>query len=415
MTMKKYTGTKEAERQYIYDLISGIVERCPRRAPTSEDERQAQLIMQEEFRKIGLDTDLRPFKYNRSLYANIALHFGLGSLGTAVSGLAPHLGLALHGLAAGSYWRESMRKGYLLRRVFPFRDSQNLLATMPAATGEPTLRVVFVSHADAAFTGLIFSDFAVEKLGGNPPPALSFLKRSMELATKSQAALAGFDALRTVFGPLTWPLRPIEYALNLPGFLAFILNMEVVLRNQVVPGAADNLSGSAVMPVLAKRLGPDKPADVEYVFVVTGCEEASLGGSDALAREMEGVWDKDKTVIIGLDGLTNGQLQYIHTEGEVTPLPMPAWLRNTVEEAKQGEERFAAVKGYAIPVGGTDVAAFLARGFAGVCLTAVDERRGAPRHYHQMSDTPANMDMDELMYSLDFAEHLARTLIKQRR
>ena len=190
--------------------------------------------------------------------------------------------------------------------------------------------------------------------------------------------------------------------------------MEAVLRNEIVPGANDNLSGTAALPILAKRLAKSKPADVELVFGVTGCEEASLGGADALARDMEGVWDKSKTVILGLDTLTNGELQYVEIEGEVTPMPIPAWLKDTLDHTAASEPRFNPVKGFEIPVGGTDVAAFLAHGWEGVCLTALDPELGAPRHYHLPSDTPENLDLDQLMLSIDFAEQLIREIMKRR-
>lgn len=402
------------EKQYVKDLLERLVAECPARRPTSDDERRAQAILQAELERLGLAAHLEGFHFNENLYANMALHFGLGTLGTIVSGVAPLAGLALHAAAGGSYYAESSRRGYFLRRLFPWKPSQNLLATLPAR-GEPDLRVVLIGHADAAFTGLLFNPAVVERFSQKPPRALRFLQRSMAVTCYSQFILAGIDLLRLSFGRLaTLPLRPLEAVLSLPGFIAFVLNMEVVFRDQIVPGANDNLSACVALPVLAQRLATAKPDNVELVFAVSGCEEASLGGADALACAKNGVWDKSKTVVIGLDGLSNGELRYAALDGEVTGRRATRWVCEAVERAAASEPRFAEVAGFDIPVGGTDIGAFLAHGYDGVALICVDPHVGSPKYYHTMNDTPANLDYDKLMFSIDFTEQLVREIIRTR-
>ncbi len=402
---------KAKERQAVRELIERIVAECPVRRPTSADERRAQLIVRDEFEKLGLKTHEESFTFNENLYANLALHFGVGTLGSVVSGVAPLAGLLLHLTAGVSYWADSTRRAYLLRRLLPFQASQNLVATIPAA-GEPDLRLVILAHADAAFTGLIFDPRMIKLISGAPPFGISYLSRSLAMTTHSQFVLAGFDFLRLCFGPLTWPLRPLEALLSVPALLAFVLNLQMVLRDEIVPGANDDLSGVAALVALAQRLGPAKPANVELDFVVTGCEETSLGGADALVRSKQGVWDRTKTVFLGLDGLTNGELKFLEPEGEVVAVSVPRWLRALVEETAVSESRFAEVEPFQPPVGGSDIAAVLARGWDGVCLACVDMERGSPRHYHAPTDTPENLEYDQLMFSIDFAERLARKIIE---
>jgi len=403
------------EKHYIRELMERIVAECPARRPTGDDERRAQAILQAELESLGLDAHLEGFHFNESLYANLALHFGLGTLGTLVSGIAPLAGLALHAAAGGSYYADSTRRGYFLRRLFPWKPSQNLLATLPAK-GEPALRIVLIGHADAAFTGLLFNPAIVSRFAKEPPRALRFMQRSMAVTCYSQFILAGIDLLRLSFGRLaTLPLRPLEAVLTIPSFIAFVMNMEMVLRDQIVPGANDNLSACVALPVLAQRLAATKPDDVELVFAVSGCEEASLGGADAMARGKKGVWDKSKTVIIGLDGLTNGELRYAALDGEVSGRRATRWVCETVERSAASEPRFAEVTGFDIPVGGTDIGAFLAHGYDGVALICVDPQVGSPRHYHTMQDTPGNLDYDKLLFSIDFTERLVREIIDTRR
>ncbi len=404
----------ENEKNTMLELISRIVRECPRRQPTSEDERRASEIMQEELARRGLSTQVEPFRFNSNLYANVTTHFGLGVLGTVVSGVTPLAGLALHLLAGGSYWADSTRRAYLLRRLFPFRNSQNVLGVMPAE-GEPALRIVLNAHVDAAFTGVLFNPKTIALMESNRlPKQLDFVRRSLALATWSQFILAGFDLLRIFAGPLSWPLRPLEFLITVPALLAFLFALEVVLRNRIVPGANDDLSGVAALPILAERLARTKPPEVELVFLATGCEEASLGGADALARAKKGIWDPERTVFISLDSITNGDLRYISLEGEVVRTPIPRWLDTVVHEVIQADERFTGVEGYEIPVGATDAAAFLAHGFDAMGLICIDPQQGAPRHYHMPSDTPENLDLDQLSLSVDFTEQLVRGIMRHR-
>ncbi|MBW2701621.1 MAG: M28 family peptidase [Deltaproteobacteria bacterium] len=404
------------ELELIRELVTRIVAECPKRAPTSEDERRAHEIMRTEFEALGLAVTEHAFKFNKSLYANLALHMGLGVAGTAVSGLLPWLGFLLHAGTAASYWTEATRKGYWLRRLFPWRPSRNVLATLPASdpsASEPALRVVVAAHVDAAYTGLLFNPDVIRALEQGPP-SMDFTKRGLNVAVRSQVALAGIDLLRMFLGPLTWPLRPVEAILTLPSLVAFLSAIDVVLRNRIVPGANDDLSGVAALLVLARRLLVQRDPRVEYVFVATGCEEASLGGADALARDMAGPWDKHRTVVLGLDGLAGGDLRFVETEGEITRAHIPAWLKQVCQETTASEARFEEVTGYAIPVGGSDMEAFLFHGWEAVALVCVDPTIGAPHHYHQPSDTPENLDVDKVLFSTDYAHKLIESIITQR-
>jgi len=404
------TGLQFDELAYTRALLERIVRLCPRRRPCSEDERRAHELMRVELTRLGLPEGvLDEFRFSESLYANMALHFGLGTLGTAVSGLAPAAGFVLHALAAASFMLDSTKRAFLLRRLLPWRRSQNLVVTLPGLDPEPALRLVFMAHADAALTGRMFEPAMVALVERLPGP----LGRLMAVTAYSQLALAGFDLLRLALGPLTLPLRPVEALLTLPALLAFVLNLEVVLRDEVVPGANDNLSGVVGMSLLARRLLASKPPQVELVFVVTGAEEAGLGGAAHLVAANAARWDRARTVAIGLDGLSNGELRYFD-EGEVVRRRVSPWLREELERVAASEPRFASVRAFQIPVGGTDVLPFHERGYDGLCLGCVDPALGAPRHYHLPSDTVENLEPGAIIEAVDFAQKLVVAIAQRR-
>ncbi|MBI5527745.1 MAG: M28 family peptidase [Deltaproteobacteria bacterium] len=400
---------RAAERQRIASIIGRIIQACPERRSTSAQERRAQEMMAPELSGAGLQCSWHPFTFNDNLHANMALHFGLGVLGTAISGLFPAAGLALHAGAAASYWADGARRGYFLRRLLKFKEAANLVAVAPAR-GPVRLRLVFIAHADAGFTGWVFDPRVIRGAEGGP----GILKRPLALATAATGALAGFDALRMVLGPLALPLRPLEWLFTVPAAITCVLNAQIILKDTVVPGANDDLSGVEALPVLARRLLMKVPDGVELSFVVSACEEAFLGGADALAREMEGTWEKDRTVVIALDALTNGDLHFIGVEGEVSSFASPRWLRETAAEVAARMDLPGGLKTIDPPAGGSDAGPFLARGYDALALVCVDPALGAPRHYHQPGDTLENLDMDQLMRSIDFCEALAREIIWRR-
>jgi hypothetical protein len=114
--------------------------------------------MKSEFAKLGTKPKEHHFLFNDSLYENLILHFGLGTLGTAVSGIAPGLAMVMH-LAAGiSYHRDSTRKGYLLRRLLKFKPSKNIIVTLPAKKKLKARIVIlqFPNHLVLLFSLLLF-------------------------------------------------------------------------------------------------------------------------------------------------------------------------------------------------------------------------------------------------------------------
>ncbi|EYF06965.1 M20/M25/M40 family metallo-hydrolase [Chondromyces apiculatus] len=408
------------ELAWARDFIARVVAACPARASTSDDEARAHTLVEAEMKALGLATERQTFSWNQSLYESLALHFGLGTLGSLFTARAPRLAFALHAGTAASYLADSTRKAFVLRRLLGFRPSQNVLGTLPATTSAgpassgpassgpassstptaPRLRIVFLAHVDAAYTGLIFHPEVASRAAGSRGP----LAKPLRLATLALAGLAALDLLPPGVGSPR--LRTAaRVALTIPPLLSAAFNLDVSLRRQVVPGAMDDLSGVAALLLLARRLRAHKPDDVELVFVATGCEEAGLGGAQALCDAMKERWDPAHTVVIGVDSPANGTLRY-YLEGEIVPVPLAPWLRDALERVSGSEPRFAEVKPFAIPVGGTDAIPFAVAGYPAVSLGCVDDRTGTPRHYHLPTDTPENLEPEAITLCLAYVERL---------
>ncbi|MCC6521839.1 MAG: M20/M25/M40 family metallo-hydrolase [Polyangiaceae bacterium] len=402
-TARRLSAAEEART--AHELVARIVAEAPRRMATSGDERRAHELVRAEMDALGLRTEVHAFRWNRSTYTVLALHFGLGVVGSVAAFVSPALALALHALAAVSFVLESTRAAFLLRRVFPFAASQNVLGVRPAS-GTPRLRVVVLAHVDAAFTGVVFRPAFIARFGSKPG---SPLYKSLRVAAAALVALAVTDVLELALGG-SWPLWVARAVLSIPALVATLLNLDVVLRNQIVPGASDDLSGVAAMLLLGRRLQSELPDDVELVLVATGCEEAGLGGAQALLRDLRARWSPADTVVLGLDSPTNGDLCYYH-EGEVLRVPLAPWLEEVLLSVSAADAALADVRAFDIPVGGTDAIPFARAGYPAVTLGCVDRRAGAPRHYHLPSDTPEHLEVEQIPRALDLAERVVAAIV----
>lgn len=400
------------ERAWAEALIRHLCDDVPPRRAGTAAERQAHEVVVAELARLGVASDLEPFEFVDNLYAVLALHFGIGTLGWAVGGRRPLLGAALHALAGGSYWADTERRAEVLRRAFPQRRSQNLVATLPATSGTTRLRVVTLAHIDAAYTGVLFDPRFVRTFAHKgvraPWPA-----RSLGVATEAELAAAVSCVARAALGGRGRALRRAEHALALPALLAFLLNGQIVVRDETVPGACDNLTGVAATVLLARRLLADRHPDVEHVLVVTGAEEAGTGGARRLLAAHRHEWDPATTVVLGIDGLSNGELFWA-VEGELGPKPVVPWLADALRTAAASDARFADVGPYELPVGSTDAMPFTCAGYPATSVICVDLEQGSPRHYHHPSDTPDNLDWGRFAESVDFAEAVIREVVRAR-
>jgi hypothetical protein len=384
-----------------------IEELGPGRVTGSALEKKAQEKLGAELELLGFKLEWRPHTWTRSIYSGLMVQFGLGVAGTVVT-LAgqPLIGAALAWLAAISYFLESMRWALLVRGFFPKVHSQNLLATLRARK-TMRRRLVTIAHADAAFTGLLFNPTLLTYATKPPPHALRWLGKQLGVGTLSMAITGTLSLLAGlgVWGAPAW----LFVAVGIPALITFMLNLDVTVRNTIVPGAADNLSGCTASIELAHRLVGTLPDDVELVIVISGSEEAGTGGAVRLAQQLEksGQWKKEDTFVIGLDTLCNGTLRYLE-EGEMWAMAVPPKMLAAIE-ATNAESELKATK-YVIPSGASDSLPFLVRGWDTVCLSCIDPVIGAPRNYHSPSDTWKNIDERELDSSIDYAEKFLRKL-----
>jgi hypothetical protein len=172
-----------------------------------------------------------------------------------------------------------------------------------------------------------------------------------------------------------------------------------------VPGAADNASGVAAVLALTEAwlAGPRPADDVELVVLLTGCEECSLLGAAAWADRHRAELRSRPTVFLNIDGVGMGPPRFLGAEVPAAGLPLraPDWVLEQCA-AVAAEQGLSDAGPHALP-GPTDTLAFLARGLPGVTIVGFRNGYVLP-HYHTMQDTSTNMDFDEALAGVRFAQ-----------
>lgn len=381
----------------VHSTLHWLASLAPTRLTGTPEERAVQDAIAERLKPHGFEATVQPFRFSRHIYGSLAMHFGL-ALGFLVVGLyVPWLGASGHLVVAVSFYSEAVRRRHLLRLLWPRVATQNLILVKPARESLRR-RVVLVAHVDSAYTGLMFHPAVLRQIAKPPPRVLFFLRKQLLLPFVCVLLLMGFEATHPLFVPPLWLL----VVLAAPIGLVFFFNADVVLRNRVVPGAADNLSGCAAQIVVGEQTSV--PPDVELVLVFTGAEEAGTGGAAHLARTCG--WDPSITDVVILDTLSNGTLHLLE-EGEIFPVPMPEELAASARAAARavGEPEPTP---YPVPAGATDALPFLVEGFRAIALTCIDPEQHAPRNYHHPNDTADRVDPVQLEASTRIAQAMVR-------
>lgn len=381
----------------VVDHLRWLAGLAPTRLTGSAGERVVHDALAARLAGLGFRVERQPFRFAPHIYGSLALHFGLGVALVVLAGWAPRWAALGHLVVLVSFLSEAVGRRHLLRRLWPRVDTQNVLATWPS-DGPLRRRIVCVAHVDSAYTGLLFHPPVLRALTRPPPRPLP--NKQLLLPVLCLALACGVELLAPHAGVLA--------ALAVPMLVVALLNAEIVLRDEVVPGAADNLSGCAAQLVVAEAWAARPEPGVELVLVYSGAEEAGTGGAAHLARAMRGRWSVDDTEVLVLDTLSNGAL-FVLEEGELWPVQVPPELRAAVS-AVAAQLGLPDPPTFAVPAGATDALPLRVAGYRALALTCIDPAYGAPRHYHHPTDTAENVDPVQLEASTRLAEALVRHL-----
>jgi Zn-dependent M28 family amino/carboxypeptidase len=285
------------------------------------------------------------------------------------------------------------------RTTAPLRPTWNVIARC----GDPdaTRTLVVLAHHDAAPTGAIFDDQAQAFLGELFPGVLERIDTSLPLwwSMLAMPAMVALGAARR---------RRTMIATGLVGSLVGTAVFADIARRPVCPGANDNLSAVAVLVALAEQLRENPVEGLAVMLVSCGAEEVLQGGIHGFAGRHFPALDRERTWFVNLDTVGSPKLVLLEGEG---PVVMEDYHDRTFRDlvVRAGESAGVHVRRGMRSRASTDAVIPSRAGYPTTTITSID-RYKALSNYHQMSDTPENVDYGTVMQALILTDAVAREL-----
>jgi hypothetical protein len=363
------------------------------RLPCSPGEREAAEWIAERLRASGARVAIDDELVHGTYFTPLGVLNGVGAAGgLAVLAGRRVLGGLAAGAAAAAIWQDlTGGRRRAVRRWLKRRLTTNVVAELGDPGAEHTL--VVHAHHDAARTSFIFDQTAARFMVDNFPGLMARTDRwppLMGLVIAGPAAVA--------VAALTGGRRTALVGTGVAaGAAAVMANM---IRQPVVPGANDNLSGVAVLLEVARRLrdagGP--PAGVRVLLLSAGAEEANQEGMLAFARRHCGRLDRDRTSFLCLDTVGSPELVLIEGEGFLRMFEYPSPQKERVAAAARDAGVFLR-RGMRFTFA-TDGLIPLRKGYPTASIGSVTEYL-VPANYHWPTDTAGNVDYRSVAAATD--------------
>ena len=282
------------------------------------------------------------------------------------------------------------------RGALPHGSTWNVVAE----AGDPDARrtVVFISHHDAAHSGLVFHP-ALPRLG------MRFTPRLHEKADQSIPIMFGvfLGPLLTALGGLSGRvgLRRLGGLFSAGATAA----MADIGARAVVPGANDNLSSVGTIVALAHALRERPVRGVRVILLSTGSEESFMEGMQGFGRRHFADLPRESTEFVCLECVGSPFLCVVEGEGMLLMRHYPEEAREAL--ARAGEDAGVPLRRGLKTVGATDGLIALRAGYRVSTLGAVDETK-FPSNYHWPSDVPDNLTWESVEGAADVCEAYVR-------
>ena len=338
-------------------------------------------------------------------YAPLIGGLAAASAAAGLAGLLPSLRKPAAAIAAGvaAAIADDVSNGPRLARraTTKPRTTWNVVASCGDARAERTL--VVLAHHDAAPTGRIFDERVQVWLGERFPGILERIDTSVPLwwpALGAPAAVA-LGAARDKRG------------LVLAGVAACLIETAIfadVARSPIVPGANDNLSAVAVLVALAERLRADPVEGLRVLLVSCGAEEVLQGGIYGFAARHFPALDRERTWFLSLEAVGSPELVMVEGEG---PVVMEDYHDRSFRDlvARAADRADAPLRRGMRARNSSDAVIPSRAGYPIAMLASMDHNK-ALCNYHQMTDTPENLDYTTVCQALVVAEATARELAR---
>jgi hypothetical protein len=352
------------------------------RLPCSDGERAAAEWIAARLRDYGGRVTIDDELVHGTYYTPLGVYNGIAVLGGLLVLAGRRVGALAGALSAAGIWQDlTGGPRRWLRPLLRRRHTTNVVAEF----GDPDAAHTLVVHAhhDAARTSFIFDQTVPRLVVDRMPWVMERRDRwppLMGLVIGGPAAVAAGGLL----GRRRTTLLGTAFAAGTAAVMAHMV------RQPVVPGANDNLTGVAVLLEVARRLRDEPPPEgVRVILLSAGAEEANQEGMLAFGRRHFGHLSPQRTTFLCLDTVGSPHLLLIEGEGFLKMYEYPEEQKARIAEAAR-EAGVELHRGMRFTFA-TDGLVPLRAGYEVAAVGSVT-RHLVPANYHWPTDTAENVD-----------------------
>lgn len=383
---------------YSYRYLKELCE-FPHRGSCSDNESKAGEYIYEEMRKLGFsNVILQRFKSPKDCMYTFPIQFG-----TLIVLAGIMLLLQVNPLYLSLFLILSILMIYLevtgsLREInfFPKYDSQNIIVFDEFRKGNPT--IVISGHYDTQKGSLLFA-----------PSFQKYIQTYFNFSYLSFALIiVSVIVSNFIVSPTIYILDTIGIVLSLLSIIFFIYSN---VTGRYINGANDNGTGTALTMALAKHFKNGEFTDykdINFIFLLTGCEEVGSKGMKAFLREYKDKLNKDNTYFIVIDNIGSGKITYLEGEGMIVFKEYNKQLKYIANELKDKYD-IQKFKNLLLP---TDSLPVLNQGFNTISFLGKD-KYGNMENYHWHTDTIDKIEKEHMDYCEKFFINYINLILKK--
>jgi hypothetical protein len=396
------------DARYAFDIVKAICASVgPGLSGTSQERKRAEFLKDELESYLGAEKvvveefSVSPGAFLGSLPICALFTLLAAMLNTSMghfTGIVPWVtavaALAFSILSVLTFFCEYIRYNEFVDPFFKQKQSVNVIGTLRKPGAQKVKRLLILSgHHDSALEntriGLLGYGLFI-----TVPTIFIALILMLVVSLIQMAGLITGNAGILNAGTLGW--IPLIYPV-LPAIIFAAFFNRGRKNGGTVPGAADNLSSSALAVAMCRFLVNNPtyiPADTQIRFVSFGSEEAGLRGSRRyLERHLEELKRLDarllnyETVAYPEISILNSDVNGIRNS--------PEMVKSVVAAAERARVPFK-VTPYPLGGGGSDAGSFSHAGLKAVTLLPLKFPQQIVAFYHQKKDTPENLTLEPL-------------------
>lgn len=386
---------------YAFNFIKNICEKFGPRYSSSEAEKNANLWIKDEFAKFCDETHKEEFETNPNLYPMGI--FKLTGFFAGISFLFMPLIFPLSIIAAifiiiGLFVLIS--ELFFIKRWIKFLFKKGISSNVWGVikpTNETKFRIIFEGHTDSA-KQMKMAEYE------RAPPLTKFLlgfiyiffTLIMSIIKFFAQLFNGVSIVQYTSGFFQWTI--IDWIYFIPFvilFPCFIFLIRGFTGRIVVPGANDNLSGSAVSAAVGKYFSEHRPENVEIIIGSMGSEEIGDQGAKYFVNQHPELLKNSYAFV--LDTIGAGKKMYIIEKDFMHMTKYSREVITRIENAyniykKENPTAISCAKG-SIPLGSSDACMYSKAGYkASFVIVIAGDGLKKPKGWHSLRD---NIDIIE--------------------